>query len=263
MNQSSELKTFLRKKNTTWDKLTTLTEFDCSHYQLTVLPPELGQLTNLTAFSYSNNPIEYIPTNLQRRLDRRLRNQQNLYNDKQSVHNSSIQGSFRKAMNNLMRDKLEINDKLYEKVLNQITHDSILTQKAKEQLVEYSENTDIHTELEINFREILCFVWNRITQSKDADEIKKILSQEMNDADCMCFTGRITRLVNSLNGFFPDISIQINSTEQIGNIMQIIRNKLNDENIYSVELFKDKVLKALRERQYEQSVIDEWIEYIE
>ena len=99
--------------------------------------------------------------------------------------------------------------------------------------------------------------------SKIRDEIKQILSQEMDDADCMCFTGRITRLVNSLNGFYPDILIQINSTEQIGNIMEIIRNRLKDENKYSLEKFKDVLEKALKERNYDQKIINEWLEYAE
>jgi len=244
-------------------QLVNMTEFDCSRNRLTVLPSEIGQLGNLTSLHYYNNPIEYIPPNLQRHLNRRLRNHQNLYDDKQSVHNSSIQASFRIALNNLMRDKVITNDSAYEDVINQITQDPGLTEKAKEQLVEYSENTDVHGELNVNFQEILCFVWNRISSSEDGNEIKKILSQEMDDADCMCFTGRITRLVNSLNGFFPDINIEINSTEQIGNIMEIIRSKLENENRYSVELFKDELSEALRERQYEQSVINEWLEYIE
>jgi len=164
-----------------------------------------------------------------------------------------------------MRDIIMIDNNMYELVLNQITQDTVLTEKAKSQLVEYSENTDVHIELHVNFKEILCFVWNRILCSsvEEGDEIKKILSQEMDDADCMCFTGRITRLVNSLNGFFPDITIEINSTEQIGNIMEIIRKRLKAENRYSVEIFKDEVSKALTERQYELSVIEEWLEYIE
>jgi len=242
-----------------------LKHFSCSRNQLTTIPPEIGQLNNLIDFDYSNNPIEYIPPNLQRQLDRRLYNHQNLYSDKQSVHNSSIQASFRKALNNLMRDKIMVNNRTFEMVLNQITQDTVLTEKAKSQLVEYSENTDVHIELHVNFKEILCFVWNRILCSsvEEGDEIKKILSQEMDDADCMCFTGRITRLVNSLNGFFPDIKIEINSTEQIGNIMEIISKQLKDENRYSVEIFKEELLIQLTERQYEQSVINVWLEYIE
>jgi len=220
-------------------------------------------LVNLISFDYSNNPIEYIPPNLRRYIDRRLLNHQNLYNDSQSVHNSSIQESFRKSLNNLLRDNLVIDDSSFERLLNEITEDSVLTKKAKEQLIEYSENKDIHMELQVNFQEVLCYVWNRICNSKDSVQIKTILSQEMDDADCKCFTGRITRLVNTLNGFYDDIMIQINSTEQIGNIMEIIRNKLKNENQYTIEKFKNELEKALKERNYEEKVINEWLEYIE
>jgi len=244
-------------------QLTNLIYLDCNNNQLTSLPPEISQLVNLISFDYSNNPIEYIPPNLRRHLNRRLRNHQNLYNDRQSVHNSSIQESFRKSLNNLLRDNLVIDDSSFERLLNEITQDSVLTKKAKEQLIEYSENKDIHMELQVNFQEVLYYVWNRICNSKDGDQIKTILSQEMDDADCKCFTGRITRLVNTLNGFYHDIQIQINCTEQIGNIMEIIRNKLKNENQYTIEKFKNELEKALKERNYEEKVINEWLEYIE
>jgi len=162
-----------------------------------------------------------------------------------------------------LRDQIKIDNRLFEKVLNEIAQDLVLTEKAKRQLIEYSENTDVQLELHVNFKEILCFVWNRILRSEDGDEIKKILSQEMNDADCMCFTGRITRLVNSLNGFFPDIILEINSAEQIGNIMTVIRNKLKNENRYSIPIFKEELSNELNERQYNPSVINEWLKYIE
>jgi len=221
----------------------------------------------LKQLDYSNNAITHIPPNLQRLLDRILRNRQNLYNDAQSVHKSSIQATFIKALNSLLGGRVIINDTMHETILNQIREDSDLTEKAKEQVVEYDKNTELHSTLQLTCKEILCLVWNRISGSvqgeENGDEIKKILSEEMDEADCMCFTGRITRLVNSLNGFFPDINIEINSTEQIGNIMTIIRNKLNNENRYSIALFKDELSEALIERQYEQNVIDEWLDYIE
>jgi hypothetical protein len=84
----------------------------------------------------------------------------------------------------------------------------------------------------------------------------------MNDAYGTCFTGRITRLVNSLNGFCPDIMIQINSTEQIGTIMEIVKRNLINKNKYSLELYRIELIKALEERDYEQKIIDEWLEYV-
>ena len=40
---------------------------------------------------------------------------------------------------------------------------------------------------------------------------------------CKCFTGRLSRLINVLNGFYDDIIINIGTNEQIGNIIILIR----------------------------------------
>jgi hypothetical protein len=49
---------------------------------------------------------------------------------------------------------------------------------------------------------------------------------ETNDAQCKCFTGRISRLVDCLNGFNTNIKINISDNEQIGNIIILIKNQL-------------------------------------
>ena len=41
--------------------------------------------------------------------------------------------------------------------------------------------------------------------------------------ECKCFTGRISRLVNCLNGFTDLVNINIEDNQQIGNIIVIIK----------------------------------------
>jgi hypothetical protein len=65
----------------------------------------------------------------------------------------------------------------------------------------------------------------------------------MNDTLCKCFTGRMSRLINCLNGFDNHIIINISDTEQIGNIIILIKNKLIAENKYTIELHKEIVMK--------------------
>ena len=93
------------------------------------------------------------------------------------------------------------------------------------------------------------------------DEIKKILNNEMRDASCMCFTGRISRLINSLNGFDTEVIINISDSEQISQIILLIRDKLGSE--YTIETHKELVLKALLERGFSSEQIDIWINSIE
>jgi hypothetical protein len=108
----------------------------------------------------------------------------------------------------------------------------------------------------------LISVYNYILNHKHKEEIFKIMNKEMNESICKCFTGRISRLVNTLNGFDENIKIEISEAEQIGNICIIIKEKLENENKYSDELFKEIVKKELLERNYDKDVIKEWLDNI-
>ena len=84
------------------------------------------------------------------------------------------------------------------------------------------------------------------------------LNEEMEEADCKCYTGRLSRLVNVLNGYYDDIKINISDSEQISNIILTIKNKyeeINDE-------VKKEMIKELKERGYEDDVIQVWIDNV-
>ena len=84
----------------------------------------------------------------------------------------------------------------------------------------------------------------------------------MNDSECKCFTGRISRLVNCLNGFTDLVNIYISDNQQIGNIIIIIKEKLELENNYSIEKHKELVIQELKEREFKDEIIEEWIQFI-
>ena len=85
----------------------------------------------------------------------------------------------------------------------------------------------------------------------------------MTDSMCKCFTGRISRLINYLNGFDDLVKINISENEQIGQIISLVREKLEDENKYTVELHKKICEIELKERGFEDEKIKEWLEFIE
>jgi len=70
-----------------------LTELQCRYNTLTSLQG-IENLRYLRVFWCENNPIDHIPPNIERILDR-MDNGQNLYGDAQNVHNHSIQESIR------------------------------------------------------------------------------------------------------------------------------------------------------------------------
>jgi hypothetical protein len=107
----------------------------------------------------------------------------------------------------------------------------------------------------------LKYVIGRIHENSHRDEIKLILNSEMKDDECKCFTGRISRLINCLNRFDPEIVINISDSEQISQIIILIRKQLGE--LYTVEKHKELVRHELEERHFDKHKIDEWIESIE
>jgi len=73
----------------------------------------------------------------------------------------------------------------------------------------------------------------------------------------------MSRLVNCLNGYDSCVVINISDTEQIGYAIQMVGQELETKREYSVEKHKELVKKALLERGYTDTVINEWITYIE
>ena len=261
-------------------QLVSLQEFSCSSNQLTELPKEIGQLVslktfcyhlnkltelpfeitllnNLRCFNYNNNEIEYIPPNIYRFLNRvrNINHKNGVYNDSQSVHNHNIQECIRKSIQYILSVKPSINfNQLTESILNSKS----LTTKTKEILMEYMECTDVHSVLNITFKELLLNTFSIIISNLHSNEIFTIMNQEMQDAECKCFTGRMSRLVNCLNGFDSNIQIMISNNEQIGNVIAQLKKKTDN-----VNKLKEMVKKELSIMEYDDEVISKWLEYIE
>jgi hypothetical protein len=87
------------------------------------------------------------------------------------------------------------------------------------------------------------------------------MHQELKDAECKCFTGRMNRIVNCLNGFSSLVKIEITDSEQIANIIYVVKKKISID--YSVEKHRTLVYNELKERGYSDKIINEWIEHIQ
>ena len=112
----------------------------------------------------------------------------------------------------------------------------------------------------ITFKELLVAVWSIIRDHKDGNEIIDIMNTEMADADCKCFTGKMSRLINCLNGYDDRVIITMAENDQIGNIIIIEKEKLDE---YDIDKHKSNVRLAMEERGYPKETIEEWIGYIE
>jgi len=240
-----------------------LQEFDCSNNNLIHLPVCILNWRNLQALEYSNNPIELSPqlARFINRINNGSINNLNVYGDTQNVHNASIQETIKDSINRLTtRSDLSKYNKEY--LMKLILEDKDLT--CQDQLIEYCADDSIHSLLLLNFSEILWYVLQTIKKDFNEEtqkEIKLILNQEMKEAECKCFTGRLNRVVNCLNGFSDLVKINIQDSEQIGNIIFLIKEKLGSD--YNVEKHKELASKELTERGYDEETIKTWVEFIE
>ena len=238
-----------------------LQSLDCSDNILTSLPINLHELRNLTYVCYSNNEIEYIPPQTTRFLNS-LKNtgmtQPKLYNDGQNVHDHQIQESIRNSIYGVIKDKPSIT---IEEMNEEIVSNTVLTEVTKRLLLEYCGDESIHGVMGITFKELLVAVWSIIRDHKDGNEIIGIMNTEMADADCKCFTGKMSRLINCLNGYDDRVVITMAENDQIGNIIIIEKEKMLEG--YDIEKHKDNVVLAMEERGYGKETIEEWIGYIE
>ncbi|ATZ80678.1 leucine rich repeat protein [Bodo saltans virus] len=239
-------------------QLVNLVKFWCHDNQITEIPIEIINCRNLNEFYYSNNEIEYIPPQVQRWFNRHNYIQK-IYNDTQSVHNHNIQQCISNSINYVMKLKPNLD---IESLKTHILNNNLLKEQTKQLLFEYCEDTTVHSVLNITFVELLISVYDFILKHKHKNEIFSILNKEMLDSLCKCFTGRISRLINTLNGFDDNIVINISDAEQIGNIFITIRQKLELEGKYSDDLFIEIVTKELQERNYDEATIKEWIDNI-
>ena len=226
--------------------------------QLTQLPSEIGNLTQLNYLNLNGNPIENTLNPIIQRFLQRIenkRNQKNIYSDTQNVHSSSIQQSIKDSIHALM------NCYHPEHILTYLDWIE-LDKKTKEIITEYMDCKDVHTMLDITFKELFIAIVIEMEglSNELQKEIKQRLNEEMQESECKCFTGRISRLVNCLSGYSDKVKIQISEGEEIGNIISVIMEK---RGIKTTETLKEEVEGALKERGYEETKINEWVEYIE
>ena len=173
-----------------------------------------------------------------------------IYKDKESIHNSYIQKSFRESLGRLMKHKITVT---YSEIIKDLKKNNF---KSLNLVVQYCMDYN-YCSLGLTFKDILYLVYNKIINHKYKIEILKILDDEMKISEHLCFTSKITGLVYCLQTFDDDVNIVIDDTEQIGNVVSIMRKKYinNDDFIKYTRI-------QLTELGYNNSVIESWLNYI-
>ena len=89
--------------------------------------------------------------------------------------------------------------------------------------------------------------------------MKRILNQEMSDALCMCFTGRISRLLNCLNVMDPLVYIHIVS---LSDMFTDVGKRLIKEGNYTREIHQSQYENELQ-NDYGYELTDEFRKELE
>jgi len=243
--------------------LTNLQILYLGNNNLTNIPSSIIQCRSLHKFKYNDNEIHYMPPNIHRFLNN-LKQQTNtiqIYNDTQNVHNHHIQECIKSSLENILNYPKVINkDNLFKYLIT----DSKMTEKSIQLLLEYCQDQSIHTVLNITFEEVLLHVleYIKLEIPNNIDNIIEILEIEILDSECKCFTGRISRLINCLNGFTPLVKVEIPDNMAISNIIIMIKKKYKGVK-FSLQELKDITKQELLERGYDIDVITEYIEHID
>jgi hypothetical protein len=171
---------------------------------------------------------------------------EDFHENAENVHNSSIQKCVLISACNILRinfsSMVKFNGTGHQKT------DAILA-------VWLSQNAR-HSILRVSILEVFLAVWLRIQSLTDPEtksEAIKRLSQEIQEGEGKCFVGRLSRLINSLVGYFPDVNIQITTADQIhGKIKNHIRRH--------GKVVEETLTRELKEMDLSDTLIREWIE---
>ena len=181
----------------------------------------------------------------------------------QNVHNSNIQDSFSKSVSIIMENKLPKIINFLDEVFYYYIFDSVNILSNTRFINHINVNCNLPSIVSRNgvtYGEIFERIWAISKNHKDIDEIRKVLRQEIEAGYNVCFTGKVTRLVNALTGFIEGIQIGYSENEQINNIVITIMRKkqTNPEiNVY------DEINNALTELNISEEKKKIWLDALE
>ena len=181
--------------------------------QLTNLPSSILDCGQLTDLYFGGNEIT--PDIRFQRFLLRIQNYKNhgIFTDSQNIHASSVQTSTKLSINALFKDSFDCSK---DGVIKECLTWNISCLPG---LLTYLDDTDVHSTLLVSFYDVFIKVFGRIISHPNKTDIISRLDEELKESECKCFTGRLTRLVNCLVGFYDDIFIGISDSERISAII--------------------------------------------
>lgn len=178
----------------------------------------------------------------------------------QNIHLTSVQDSMSNSIKYLSTyNSIHCFTLTQIPVLLNIPHDKW------EKIQPLCENLNRHSIYHMTYFEVLAKVLQVIYDSPHKATLLEILRDELIDGVDTCFTGQITRMVNSLNGFVKQIKVGISSKEELSNTIIALRKKYSS--IYpDIEKYTTETIPAvwqlLEDSCVPQHEHASWLEYV-
>lgn len=263
-------------------KLTNLPPFPTSleylsvrHNNIQTIEDDLMNCRNLRDLKYEGNPnirlserlLEHIDNHfatlrgeevdIDARNNYELPDKKTIYNDGQNVHNSEITKQVAEFIEYMKKTPQQI--KGDGQIIGEVS-----VKLKNYNILQYICNTSsVHSLLKLTFRELFYIYYNHIYDKEYKDEALTILDSELMEMRYICFTGRVSRLVNTLSGLDENINVGISETEQIQAKFQQVKKLLeplkSQSPLYQLA-FIVKFKEYMKEIEIADVVIEVWLE---
>ena len=238
-----------------------LTCIRCSENNIITLPNDLDKLINLVEMRFDETTVNNSP-NVIRHGRRQIINNtdRGVYDNKQSVHDDVVIKSIKKSISHIMTIKPIYT---YSQINAHLQQNNYITEHAKTLIRQYTESTAIHSKFHVTFEHLFVHVYSLLLKSDYCEEISKILSVEIVNAEKMCLTGILGRLVSCLVGYVDGVDILISDNDQLSNVILQTKVNLVNEGTYTTDMHKKTATANLAKMGYTTKQINDWMQYIE
>jgi hypothetical protein len=138
-----------------------------------------------------------------------------------------------------------------------------LSRQSKELFMSYCESTDVHSELNVTYRDVAQRIMGWLSKQPIEiwNEVIKIMDYEIIASRDKCFTGKLSRLISCIDGFHPGVRIVISTADQVSNRVLSVINRGKTDGIENEEIITI-VLRELRDLELNENQINEWMDTV-
>lgn len=188
------------------------------------------------------------------------------YDNAQNVHLSSVQENMRYAIEKLFT--ISVSSLMsFASIVKLLKETYNLSKKTLKFFERLDEEDMYHSGYNISYKRLFEQVFAIINDSSSKEDLINIFIEEVEEtSDYTCLTGKMTRLVNVLNGFVLDINVGISKNEELANSIIVLRNRyakiyVNKPDDYINELIP-VVWQLLEDNCVPENEHEIWLEYV-